>query len=152
MRKILVCMIALATLACTACKKNPAEEFEGEYTVTGTAHATYSVPLIGEQTMEQELDTMDCTIALSGDDGDVIVTMGGTSTTGTVDEDGMHLQPAQTEVEVMNIPIDVTFTFPTIKAPVDGKTSWTSTLSAETTVQGVTITVNGTADQTAVRK
>lgn len=153
MKKVIFSLIAMALLTCTACKKeNPAEEYAGNYSVATTIHMTYSLPIIGEQNYDQELDLMDCTISLNGDEGDVNIVMGDITTTGTVDETGLHANPATTTLTVMEMPVDVTFTFPTIAAPVNGVTSWTADVNATFSMSGISINASGTADQVATKK
>ncbi|MCR4931458.1 MAG: hypothetical protein K5918_03355 [Bacteroidales bacterium] len=146
MKKLLLCFVAIATMAAVSCKKetNPAEDFVGNYTVKTSAHLT--IPVIGN--MDQDLDDMDCTIALKGEEGDVTITMAGETTTGHVTEAGMTVQPLVTTQEIMGQPVDITVNFPTIPKPVNGTTSWQSTLTAS--VSGISI--NGTADMTATKK
>lgn len=156
MKKIALCLVAMALLACTACKKNPAEEFEGNYSVATTVHLTYNLPVVGDQTYDNDMGTQDATVALDGDDGGVIVTIDQMTAKGTVDEEGMHLNPSTATMEVdvlgMAIPVEVTFKYPTIKAPVNGKMTWKSDLNAVISYNGVTLTANGTADHVAVKK
>jgi len=153
MKKVIFSLIAMALLTCTACKKeNPAEAYAGNYGVATTIHMTYSIPIIGEQTYDRELDEMNCTISLNGDEGDVNIVMGDITTTGTVDESGLHAQPATTTLTVMDMPVDVTFTFPTIAAPTNGVTSWTADVNATFTMSGISINAVGTANQVATMK
>ncbi len=133
-------------MAAVSCKKetNPAEDFVGNYAVKTTAHLT--VPVLGN--LDQELDEMDCTIALNGEEGDVTITMAGETSTGHVTEEGMTVQPIATTQEVMGQPVKINVNFPTIAKPVNGTTSWQATLTA--TISGVPIT--GTADMVATKK
>ena len=156
MKKIVLCIVAMALLACTACKKNPAEEFEGNYSVTTTVHLSYNLPVVGDQNYDRDMGTQDATIALDGDEGNVIVTLDNMTATGYVDEDGMHLNASKTTMEVdvlgVAIPVEVNFTYPTIKAPVNGKMSWKSDLDAVISYNGVSLSASGTADHVAVKK
>lgn len=147
MKKLLFCLVAVATIAFVSCKKekvNPAADFVGEYTVTATVHA--QIPILGP--IDQDLDAMDASITLNGDEGNVNITMAGQSTTGVVTEAGMTIQPIVISQEVMGTSVDVTISFPTIAKPVGGTTSWTSTITAN--ISGFPVT--GTADMTATRK
>ncbi len=153
MKKLLFSLIAVALLTCTACKKeNPAEKYVGNYNVATTIHMTYSIPLLGEQTYDQTLDDMNCFISLNGEEGDVNIVMGDIATTGTVDETGLHANPATTSLKVMEMPVDVKFTFPTIAAPVNGTTSWRADVSATISISGFSVNATGTADQVATLK
>ena len=57
MKKLILCFVAIATMAAVSCKKetNPAEDFVGNYTVKTSAHLT--IPVIGN--MDQDLDDME---------------------------------------------------------------------------------------------
>ena len=153
MKKFFFGLMAIAVLACTACKKeNPAEQFAGNYDVATTVHLSFLNPLTGQnQTLDQELDVMNTTITLNGDEGAVNVTMGDITTTGTADEAGLHLQPTTATITVMEMPVSINLTFPTIAAPVNGVTSWVANVTASVNI-GVSITANGTADQVATKK
>ncbi|MBP5190563.1 MAG: hypothetical protein J6031_06570 [Bacteroidales bacterium] len=146
MKKLLLCLVAFATIAFVSCKKekNPAEDFVGNYTVTATVHA--QIPVLGA--IDQDLDAMDASIALNGEEGNVTVSMAGQTTTGNVTEAGMTLQPIVTTQTIMGTNVEVTITFPVISKPVNGVSSWTSNITAS--INGIPL--SGTADMTATRK
>lgn len=147
MKKLLFCLVAIATIAFTSCKKekaNPAEDFVGNYTVSATFHA--QVPVLGN--LDQPLNDMDASITLNGDEGAVNVTMAGKTTTGNVTEAGMTVQSIVISQTIMGATVDVTVTFPTIAKPVNGTTSWVSGITAS--LNGIAL--NGTADMKAVKK
>ena len=121
-----------------------ADAFVGEYTVT--THATFNnVPMVG--TYSTDLPEMDAKIEkLEGDN--VQVTMSDQVTTGYVNSSGLHIEPIVINHSISGYNVSITIIFPTISAPVNGTTSWTSNLN--TTISGMAIT--GTADMTAVMK
>ncbi|MBP5547440.1 MAG: hypothetical protein J6X58_00930 [Bacteroidales bacterium] len=158
MKKILLCLLAVAVCSFTSCKKdnngtdnttqqeqtpNPAKDFEGNYTVTTLAHL--QVPVIGE--MDMPLSDMEAVITLKGDRGEVEVTMSGQTTTGYVNDAGMHIDPIIVNQTVASMQLAITVTFPVIQKPVDGVASWVATLTATSAMGAVT----GTADMTAVK-
>lgn len=149
MKKFLFCIVAFAAMAFAACsdkdKTSPADAFVGNYDVS-TEATFHDIPMLGDYT--QTIPVMSATIEKTGDGNDVKVTMANQTTTGYVNSAGLHVDPIVATWTIMNTNIDVTVTFPVIPAPVDGTTSWVSTLQA--TVMGVGI--SGTANMTAVRK
>ena len=149
MKKLMLLMAAVATMAFASCggdddESTLSKEFVGEYTVSTTVHMT-NIPMVGDY--DQTIPEMDASIVSTGGE-EVSVTMGGKTTTGYVTSSGLHVDPIVVSQTFLNMAMDVQFTFPVIKAPVDGKTSWTSNLSAS--VSGVGI--SGTADMVAVKK
>lgn len=149
MKKFFFCLVALATMALVSCQDKdetgPADAFVGNYSVT-TEATFHNVPVIGDYS--QTISDMDATIEKTGDGNDVKVTMSNQSTVGYVNSAGLHVDPIVITWSIMNTDVDVTVTFPVIKAPVDGTTSWVSNIQA--TVMGVGIA--GTANMTAVKK
>ena len=122
-----------------------ADAFVGEYTVTGDA-VFNNVPVVG--TYEMEFPAMDATIEKTGSGSDVLLTMGGQTVSGYVNSSGLHVEPVIINQTIMSYNVAITVAFPPISAPVNGSTSWTSTLSANVAGIGVT----GTADMTATQK
>ncbi len=148
LKKLLFCCVAVATMALVACgdeKENPAEVYAGTYTITGMAHLN-GIPVVGSY--DTDIPETEATIALADENGNVTVTMGDYSTTGYVNEAGLHLDPIIVNTNILNTDVSVTGTFPVVPAPVDGVTSCTATL----TVSIMGVTVNGTADITAKKK
>ncbi len=122
-----------------------ADAFVGEYDVV--ANATFNnIPVIG--TYSTQLPVMDAVIEKTGNGNEVTVTMAGQTRNGYVNSSGLHIDPIVINQTIVSYNVAVTFAFPTISAPVNGTTSWTSTLSAN--IAGVGIT--GTADMTATKK
>lgn len=122
-----------------------ADAFVGEYTVD--AYATFNnIPMVGTYSME--FPAMDATIEKIGSTNEVAVTMAGQTQTGYVNSQGLHVEPIVVNQTIISYNVAVTVTFPTISAPVNGTTSWVSTLN--TSIAGIGIT--GTADMTATRK
>lgn len=146
MKKFVFCFVAVASLIFASCdKSNPADDFVGDYNVS--AHATFhNIPLVGDYS--QDINDLECSIVKKGDDGDVTLTMSGTSAEGYVDDKGLHVDPIQIQQELMGTPVTVGVTFPVIKAPKNGTITWVSTLSAS--AMGVALT--GEAEMTAVKK
>ena len=122
-----------------------ADAFVGEYTLTGDATFN-NVPMIGTYSMD--LTPMDATIEKMGSSNEVVMTVAGQTTTGYVNSTGLHVDPVVVNQTIMTYTVAVTVTFPPISAPVNGTTSWTSTLNAN--ISGIGIT--GTADMTATKK
>ena len=122
-----------------------ADAFVGEYTLTGDATFN-NVPMIGTYSMD--LTPMDATIERTGSGNEVSVTISGQSTTGYVNSTGLHIDPVVINETLMSYSVAITVTFPPISAPVNGTTSWISTLSAN--ISGIGI--SGTANMTATRK
>lgn len=153
MKRIILCLMAVAMIAFVSCKKdkedqqnqvNYAEEFAGNYTVSTIAHL--QIPVLGSQDIP--LSDMDASIVLEGDKGDVKLTMSGQTTTGYVNDKGLHVDPLILNETIMSVPMTITVTFPVISKPVNGVTSWTATLSATSSYGNIT----GTADMTAVKQ
>ena len=153
MKKIILCLLAFSFLAFVSCKKeenspevvNPAKEFVGDYTISGTLNLNLPTALGGTQQIpvqERELS-----IALNGNEGDVIITSGQYSVDGYVRNDGLHVDPVVVQYPFMSSNIDLTLTIPTVKKPVNGTTSCIASVVA--TVSGITIT--GTADITVTK-
>ena len=154
MKRIFLCLMAVAMIAFVSCKKdkeeeqqsqvNPAKEFVGDYIVSTQAHL--QIPVLGSQDIP--LSDMDASIVLDGDKGDVKLTMSGQTTTGYVNDKGLHVDPIILNENIMSVPMTITVTFPVISKPVNGVTSWTATLSATSSYGNIT----GTADMTAVKQ
>jgi len=156
MKKILFILLCLSAISFTSCSKddddnsaqqeqvNPATEFVGKYIVSTEAHL--QIPIVGN--IDLPWQDMDATIALKGNNGDVTVSMAGQTTTGYVNDSGLHIDPIIVNQQIMSMQLDVTVTFPVIHKPVNGTTSWTATLSASSSYGSVT----GTADMTAVKQ
>lgn len=126
-------------------KPSYADAFVGEYTVSSVA-TLYDIPILGTTT--QELPDMDATIEKDGDNGEVILTMSGQTTTGYVNQAGLHVDPLIINQEISGYNVSITIAFPTISAPVNGVTSWEANIS--TSLAG--IAVSGVAQMTATRK
>ena len=152
MKKFIVCLMAFAAIAFVSCTKddpeaetaNPAKEFVGTYSLSGTA--TVSLPVVGQQSVP--VPSMDCTVALKGDKGDVTLTINDKSIDGYVNDSGLHIDPFNYNTEILNTSLAFTVTVPTIAKPDNGRVSTTASLVAS--VSGVA--VNGTADVIGVRK
>ena len=123
---------------------NYAEEFAGNYTVSTIAHL--QIPVLGSQDIP--LSDMDASIVLDGDKGDVKLTLAGQTTNGYVNDKGLHVDPIMINETIMNIPMTINVTFPVISKPVNGVSSWTATLAANSSYGNIT----GTADMTAVKQ
>ena len=153
MKRIILCLMAVAMIAFVSCKKdkedqqnqvNYAEEFAGNYTVSTIAHL--QIPVLGSQDIP--LSDMDASIVLDGDKGDVKLTLAGQTTNGYVNAKGLHVDPIMINETIMNIPMTINVTFPVISKPVNGVSSWTATLAANSSYGNIT----GTADMTAVKQ
>lgn len=150
MKKLILCLLAFSFLTFVSCKKdepvNPAAEFVGDYTVSGTL--TLNLPSVVGGTQSMPIPNTDLTIALKEDKGDVTLTVGENSYNGYVTETGLHIDPIVVNYPIMQTNIDMTVTIPTVEKPVNGKTSFQAAVSA--TASGITIT--GTADVVATKK
>ncbi len=122
-----------------------ADQFVGEYSVT--TNATFNnIPIVGTYSMD--FPTMTATIVKTGSGNEVEVTMAGQTRPGYANSTGLHVEPIVVNQTILTSTVAVTVTFPTISAPVNGTTSWTSTLSASFSGVGI----NGTAEMTATKK
>ena len=121
-----------------------ADQFVGEYSVT--TYATFNnIPIVGTYSMD--FPTMTATIVKTGSGNEVAVTMAGQTRPGYANSTGLHVEPIVVNQTILTTTVAVTVTFPTISAPVNGTTSWTSTLSASFSGVGI----NGTAEMTATK-
>lgn len=150
MKKFMICMFAMATLAMAGCNKdkengednNPANAFVGRYEVEVNAQlytTLGSYPL--------DMPVMVATIEKNGDQGDVTITMMNRSINGYVKQDGLHLDPFIVNREIMGATVAVTVAVPVVKAPESGLMNTTATLTAS--IAG--FSANGTADVFATR-
>ena len=161
MKRLLLALLVVSSLTIASCSKeeteeetkNYAEAFVGDYTVSTKMQLSFPNPLTGQQqTISETVDDIDASIALNGDQGAVTITALEKTIDGTVDKDGLHIDAKSVDIPESEIPINVTFSFPTIKEPVNGTTSWRANLKATVTVGTIPLSATGIADQTATKK
>ena len=164
MKKIVLCLLAISFLTFISCKKekedttptqpptpqpeevNYADDFVGDYIISGTMTLNLPELLGGTQTMP--ITESELTITANGTHGDVIIVSGTYQFDGYANARGLHVDPIMIDYPIMNTTVSFTATIPTIEKPVDGSTSFTASLV--TTVQGMTIT--GSADIIATQQ
>lgn len=159
MKKLILCLLAFSFLTFVSCKKdkeenkpvqqeevNPAKDFEGDYTISGTLTVNLPAQFGGEQSMP--IESRDLTITLKGNKGDVVLTSGEYTIEGYVNDKGLHIDPIVVDYPIMQTTVQLTLTIPAISKPVNGTT--TCQASAAATVMGMTIT--GMADIVATKK
>lgn len=122
---------------------NPADDFVGTYALTGTIHAT--LPIVGEYSMP--MDDTEATIELSGNDGDVLITVMDRTVTAHVTQSGMVVEPMVIPLTIESYSFQFTATFPLITKPTNGVSQFQVQISA---TYG-SMTVPGTVDVTATR-
>lgn len=151
-KSLIICLVAACGLMFGSCSKdNSAEDFVGTYNVIITP--TLTVSTLGNISVPMDPITTTCTIALDGDDGDVNVTMNGTTFHGTADENGLQLDNNSYSGVIAsiatytNISYTVNFTHPVIGAPVAGVMTWTAPTTGTASVvmggQTVSLTLTG---------
>ena len=150
MRKILVCLLVMATFAMVACHKEEekapdyAADFIGNYSVT--VNAVLNVPVLGEVTLP--IDNMEVTVTRGVGDNEVKMSAMNQTLDGYCNASGLHLDPFVSNTSIMGTSVSVTVTMPTVPAPVNGQVNGTAMLSA--TVSGYSVT--GTATYTGVKQ
>jgi len=148
MKRLLICFLAVGALALTSCNKNYAEDFVGTYNSIQTMNVTVTCTVMGQTDTETEIDTVRDTIviALAGDDGGVTLTnpMGEGVIKGTVDKNGLHIDNQTITESDEDGTYSITFAFPIIEAPQNGKLAWTSDITGTGVFDEGSLIFNGT--------
>lgn len=187
-RTFLICFLAVCAAALTSCNGNKdyTENFVGNYELTMTPNFEVAVeseiPGIDDMFDFDDIDATDfsddviCSIVKVGEDNDVKVTLsyeedGEVVTvfafTGTCDKTGLCLNSltfsesvAGDMTDMGDVTIEMTIGSSTIGTPVDGKISWTSSVSGTIEINILTevvelpiaINITGSIDFVGVKK
>ena len=150
MKKLLICMFALATFAMVACGDQEDEtpdyaaKFVGTYDVT--VNAVLNIPMYGE--VEIPMNDMEAVVARKATANEVTMTAMNQTLNGYCNESGLHLDPFAVNSDIMGISMSITVTIPTVAAPTSSTITGTAALAA--TVMGASVT--GNANYTAVKR
>ena len=147
-KSLLFCLLAVCTISLSSCKqkdgeedRNYADDFKGTYTMSMTPSISLSAPVLGEMEAPIEpVDGLKCSITGTIKNKAVVTLLKDNTPlfvfNGNCDENGMHLSSyniAQDNLdlggEYGEVSLDVTFGSVTVKAPVNGAISWTTSLT-----------------------
>ena len=164
MKKLLIAIAVAGLFVFAACEKDtvndtntnttivppptdvegPAAPFVGVWTVNTVANMHTSI--VGDITRNE---TSTYVIAANGSEGAVQVTMtsdyGSSSATGMADSTGLHLGSYEQQSSFAGMQFTMTVAAATIPVPVDGSTSWSTTISGHVGISDATGTLNNTA-------
>ena len=140
-KTLLVCFLAVATIALSSCgkEKDYAADFVGNYEVAMSGEISLT---IGEVSQDVPFDTDEsyfCSITRVGDDNNVTVTITDGETpffisNAVCDETGMNLngmtfEETISDEEIGEIGVNLSLGSTTVSAPVNGNIYWTSSLT-----------------------
>lgn len=140
-KSLLVCLLTVCAIALSSCGKeeNYAENFIGTYTMTMTPSISMSIAGIETETPVEAIDGIKCTIKETTKNSVVVTLLDGNTPifvfNGNCDETGMHLKTYTINEEMYlgeeygDIDMNLTFGSATVAEPVNGKISWTTSLT-----------------------
>ena len=146
MKKLILCLFAISTLAFVSCKKDKdyAKDWVGNYSVVANIHVD-NLPVVGS--IDRQM-TYDGKVEATGENA-VKLTIGEYTTVGTVDGSGLHVDPATVEYPITaGVVAQVKVECPVIPPLQNGHTSAQAKLTAS--VMGMS--VGGTADIDITKK
>lgn len=156
MKKVFLCLMAVAALGFASCNKNYAEDYEGSYKTDIYQTVTITAFQISETdtTLAQDMN-----IVLVGDEGDVKIVFpysDGTEevfATGNVDKDGLHIN-ANTMTETdEETGIVVSMTFNAADAKLDGNSlTWQHTTTCSMSMGSNQVPMEGSLKFNATKQ
>lgn len=156
-KSLLVSLLALCVIALSSCseEENYAENYVGTYSMTVVPSITATITIAGIE-IEQEFpadtikdvtctikETLDNSVTVSTNVMNMPLVM-----VGTCDETGMHLKSYTINLDQLDLDMDIpinslTLGSTTVNEPVNGKISWTSSISGEITNEMGTLPIKG---------
>lgn len=152
MKKLLICMFAIATLGLVSCNKDDdkdstpdyAADFIGNYILS--VNATMAIPVYGD--VDLPVGDMEASVVRKGTGNEVTLTVMNQTLDGYCNENGLHVDPFTVNTNLMSVSVALTVTVPTVAAPVNNTVSGTAAIAA--TIMGYSAT--GTAIFTGVKQ